>query len=663
MFNKRTFKLTVLIILSLLALIACEKEVEVTKIVTEKETVVETVVEKETVIETVIESQEVIVTPTPAPFMPGGQIIFATRISELETLHPFTTRLGRAQAVSYHINEGLTKFTPTAQIVPGLAESWEVDDDDIVYTFHLRQGVTWHDGQPFTSNDVKFTFDAAMAEDSQSRAKGALQTHVQDVAAPDDSTVVLSLKQPHSPLLATLADQLFIVPAHILEGNIYDEDFAKFPIGTGPYKIKDHEIDYVSLEYNPDYWGPLPYTALIFLKDSPEATAQVAGLLAGELDVVAYIPTVMGNLWAQGYPIYKAPAGSVHGINLDLQNPFLQDVNVRKALMMGLDRRRIQALHYTDGFVADTVVSPAYGAYRNTDLQAVPYDVEGANALLEEAGWILNEDSGVREKDGEPFKIQHYAWTAKQWQDIATIAQASWKQLGIDVEVVVVENALIAETISGRYDAAPVGWSLTLDPIVGLNLLFHSTDRTFQEGGTRNIFHYDNPQVDSLLMRFTMLSMPTFFLVLAAAALLGPSLLNTVVIIGVTRWMGVARLMRGEYLAAREKEYVLAARVIGASDWRIIRQILPNVFPTLIVAATLAVASGILTESALSYLGLGTQPPEASWGYMLSGAQAYIWVAPRLGIYPGVLIMTTVMGVNFIGDGLRDALDPRLGER
>ncbi len=176
---------------------------------------------------------------------------------------------------------------------------------------------------------------------------------------------------------------------------------------------------------------------------------------------------------------------------------------------------------------------------------------------------------------------------------------------------------------------------------------------------------YFGGKVDSLLMRFTdtMLSMPTFFLVLAAAALLGPSLLNTVVIIGVTRWMGVARLMRGEYLAAREKEYVLAARVIGASDWRIIRQILPNVFPTLIVAATLAVASGILTESALSYLGLGTQPPEASWGYMLSGAQAYIWVAPRLGIYPGVLIMTTVMGVNFIGDGLRDALDPRLGER
>ena len=158
------------------------------------------------------------------------------------------------------------------------------------------------------------------------------------------------------------------------------------------------------------------------------------------------------------------------------------------------------------------------------------------------------------------------------------------------------------------------------------------------------------------------MAMPTFFLVLAAAALLGPSLINTVIIIGATRWMGAARLMRSEYLATREKEFVLAAHATGATDWRIMRQILPNVIPTLIVAATLAVASGILTESALSYLGLGTQPPEASWGYMLSGAQAYIWVAPMLGVYPGALIMLTVLAVNFTGDGLRDALDPRLGE-
>ncbi|HEV2528625.1 MAG TPA: ABC transporter permease [Thermomicrobiales bacterium] len=171
--------------------------------------------------------------------------------------------------------------------------------------------------------------------------------------------------------------------------------------------------------------------------------------------------------------------------------------------------------------------------------------------------------------------------------------------------------------------------------------------------------------VDSTLMRFTdtMLAMPTFFIVLAAAAFLGPSLLNTILIIGLTQWMVTARLIRGECLAVREKEFILAARVSGQTDLGIMRHILLNVISTVIVVATLAVATGILTESALSYLGLGIQPPQASWGSMLSGAQNYIFVEPMQGVFPGVLIVLTVLAVNFVGEGLREALDPRLAGR
>jgi peptide/nickel transport system permease protein len=170
---------------------------------------------------------------------------------------------------------------------------------------------------------------------------------------------------------------------------------------------------------------------------------------------------------------------------------------------------------------------------------------------------------------------------------------------------------------------------------------------------------------DNLLMRVTdtLLAMPTFFIILAAAALLGPNLLNTILIIGLTQWMATARLIRSECLAIREKEYILAARAVGLSHLGIMRHILPNVVATLIVVATLAVASGILTESALSYLGLGIQPPYASWGSMLSNAQNYIFVAPLQGVFPGVLIMLTVLAVNFVGEGLREAFDPRLQER
>ena len=171
--------------------------------------------------------------------------------------------------------------------------------------------------------------------------------------------------------------------------------------------------------------------------------------------------------------------------------------------------------------------------------------------------------------------------------------------------------------------------------------------------------------VDGLLMRFTdtMLAMPTFFIVLAAAAFLGPNLFNTILIIGLTQWMVTARLIRSECLATREKEFILAARVAGQTNLGIMRHILLNVLSTVIVVATLAVATGILTESALSYLGLGVQPPHASWGSMLSNAQNYIFVEPRQGVYPGVLIVVTVLAVNFVGEGLREALDPRLAGR
>ena len=123
----------------------------------------------------------------------------------------------------------------------------------------------------------------------------------------------------------------------------------------------------------------------------------------------------------------------------------------------------------------------------------------------------------------------------------------------------------------------------------------------------------------------------------------------------------MARIIRAEFLSLKEREFTLAARVMGASDLRIIvKHILPNTAAPIIVAATLQVATGILAESALSYLGYGIQPPTASWGNMLQNAQRYFRILPMLAIYPGMLISLTVISINFVGDGLRDALDPRL---
>lgn len=172
--------------------------------------------------------------------------------------------------------------------------------------------------------------------------------------------------------------------------------------------------------------------------------------------------------------------------------------------------------------------------------------------------------------------------------------------------------------------------------------------------------------VDALLMRFVdiMLCFPTFFLILAVIAFLEPSIWNIMIIIGLTGWMGVARLVRAEFLSLRERDFVLAARTIGASDVRLIfRHILPNALSPVIVSATLGVAGAILTESALSFLGIGVQPPTPSWGNMLIAGKQTLGSAWWLSVFPGVAILVTVLGYNLLGEGLRDTLDPRLSRQ
>lgn len=169
--------------------------------------------------------------------------------------------------------------------------------------------------------------------------------------------------------------------------------------------------------------------------------------------------------------------------------------------------------------------------------------------------------------------------------------------------------------------------------------------------------------VDALLMRFVdiMLCFPTFFLILAVIAFLEPSIWNIMIIIGLTGWMGVARLVRAEFLSLRGRDFVVAAQSIGASDLRLIfRHILPNALSPVIVSATLGVAGAILTESALSFLGIGVQPPTPSWGNMLITGKQTLGSAWWLSVFPGMAILLTVLGYNLLGEGLRDALDPRM---
>lgn len=227
------------------------------------------------------------------------------------------------------------------------------------------------------------------------------------------------------------------------------------------------------------------------------------------------------------------------------------------------------------------------------------------------------------------------------------LAPPSWQhwfgtdELGRDV----LSRVIYGSRVSLKVGFVAVGIAVSIGTVVGLASGYYSG------------------LVDATLMRLVdiMLCFPAFFLILAIITFLEPSIWYIMMVIGLTGWMGVARLVRAETLSIREMDYILAARCIGCSNSRIIfRHILPNAISPVLVAATLGVAGAILTESALSFLGIGVQPPTPSWGNILTSGKDYIEFAWWLSLFPGLAILVTVLAYNLLGEGVRDALDPRV---
>ena len=209
---------------------------------------------------------------------------------------------------------------------------------------------------------------------------------------------------------------------------------------------------------------------------------------------------------------------------------------------------------------------------------------------------------------------------------------------------------VFARMLQGSFVSLSIGFvAVSIELAIGLLL-----------GGLAGFY---GGRIDALVMRFTdvMLCFPTFFLILTVVALLPPSIWNIMIVIGATSWMGTCRFVRAELMALREQDFVRAARALGLSDARVIfRHMIPNAIAPVLVSATIAVAGAILTESALSYLGFGVQPPNASWGNILSDGRGFLFDAPWLFVIPGAAILVVVLAFNLVGEGLRDALNPRL---
>jgi peptide/nickel transport system permease protein len=185
-------------------------------------------------------------------------------------------------------------------------------------------------------------------------------------------------------------------------------------------------------------------------------------------------------------------------------------------------------------------------------------------------------------------------------------------------------------------------------------------------GGIAGYFGQNHTSIDTIIMRFVdiMLCFPSFFLILTVVALLPASMYNIMIVIGLTSWMGTTRFVRAEFLSLREQDFVTAARALGVNDWRIIfRHMIPNAVAPVLVSATIGIATAILTEAGLSFLGFGVPPPHATWGNILSDGKRFIFDAPWLTFVPGLVILIVVLSFNLFGEGLRDILNPKLRER
>lgn len=354
---------------------------------------------------------------------------------EPDTLNPYVATLNTSFKVMYGVFDPLVNFDKDLNLIPGLAESWSVSSDGLIYTFKLRKGVKWHDGQPFTAADVVATWKVVMDPKF-----GAFFTSGFDkitaIDTPDDYTAVMKTSEPYAPFLNFVGGAL-ISPKHLIDKGVesFKQEFGRRPIGTGPMKfVQWDSAQQIVLEKNPDYFLGAPKIDKIIFKIVPDTNTLVNQLTTGEIQMT-------DALGATEYEVVKKLPNSVTqlltGVNymhIDLKNvDHLKDKRVRQALDYATPKQQIvdQVLNgLAQVAVADqSPISPFY----NPAIQPRPYDLDKAAALLTEAGFAKNS-SGIWEKGGAPLKVEY--WITSGDHTASVVGQAvtgSWRKLGVDV--------------------------------------------------------------------------------------------------------------------------------------------------------------------------------------------------------------------------------------
>ncbi|MRR55069.1 MAG: peptide-binding protein [Deltaproteobacteria bacterium] len=430
----------------------------------------------------------------------GDSLVDGT-IGEPSNLIPILAADSASHSVAGLIYNGLLKYDKDLALVGDLAKSWEVSNDGLTITFHLRKDVKWHDGREFTSRDVLYTYrvtidpktPTAYAEDFK---------QVKKAEAPDPYTFRVLYEKPFAPALPSWS--MSILPAHLLEGtDITKSPLSRAPVGTGPYRLKDWVAGQkVVLESFHDYYEGRPYIDRYVYRIIPDSSTMYMELKSGGLDMMSLTPVQYQRQtgtpeFKERFNKFRYPASAYTYLGYNLRHPLFKDKRVRQALTLAINKEEIiHGVLLGMGQIAHGPYKPGTWAY-SAKVRDFAYDPAKARELLAEAGWKQRNSAGILAKDGRTFRftILTNQGNAERLKT-AQIIQQRLKDVGIEVKIRVVEWAsFLSQFIDpGNFEAVILGWSITPDP--DLFDVWHSSKTGPKE---LNFIGFKNSEVDRLI--------------------------------------------------------------------------------------------------------------------------------------------------------------------
>ena len=448
---------------------------------------------------------------SPAPSPPSkisaslpatGDSLVEGTIGEASTLIPILASDSSSHAVAGQIYNGLIKYDKNLNITGDLAESFDISPDGLTITFHLRRAVRWHDGSPFTSRDVLYTYrvtvdpktPTAYAEDFK---------QVKQISAPDDHTVRVVYGVPFAPALASWG--MNILPSHLLEGqDITKSPLARKPVGTGPYRFKEWIAGQkIVLEANEDYFEGRPYIDRYIYRIIPDSSTMYMELKAGGIDLMSLTPVqyarqTTDQQFTSRFNKFRYPSSSYLYMGYNLRHPLFGDKRIRQAITSAINKDElIQGVLFGMGQRSVGPIIPGRWAY-NLSVRDLGYNPERAAELLTQAGWQEKNSDGILVKNGKSFSFTILTNQGNQQRLMtAQIVQQRLRLVGIDVKIRVVEwAAFLKEFINkGNFEVVLLAWGISQDP--DMYDIWHSSKTGV---GELNFIGYKNPEIDRLLV-------------------------------------------------------------------------------------------------------------------------------------------------------------------